>query len=336
MRFIEIPKFGIDALAVREREVPRPGAYEVLVRVHANSLNFRDLRVVQGLYDPKMALPRIPLSDGAGEVIELGPGATRFKPGDRVAAIFMQSWIAGPVKAEYAGSALGGAIDGMLSEYVVLHENGLVSIPEQLTYEEAATLPCAAVTAWNAVVNQSRVQPGDTVLVQGTGGVSIFALQFALLAGARVIGISSSDEKIARANKLGLSDGINYRENPEWWRGVKQSTGIGVDHVIEVGGGGTFTQSLRAVRTGGHINTIGVLAGISADIPTALILQKSIQIHGIYVGSREMFEAMNRAVELHRLKPVIDRVFGMREIREALQYMESGAHFGKIVIRQNA
>ncbi len=335
MKYVEISRFGLDGLEVKEKETPRPGPSEVLVRVRANSLNFRDLRVAQGLYDPKMKLPRVPLSDGAGDVVEAGAGASRLQAGDRVAGIFMQSWLSGAVNDSYGASAMGGAIDGMLSEYVVLHENGLVKIPDFLSYEEAATLPCAAVTAWNSLMVQSRVKPGDTVLIQGTGGVSLFALDFARMAGARSIVTSSSDEKIAKALKLGASDGINYRTTPQWARRVKELTGgKGVDHVIEVGGSGTFPQSMQAVRVGGHINTIGVLTGVSAEIATAMILQKSIQIHGIYVGSREMFESMNRAIEQHHLKPVIDRVFAIDQIGEALGYMESGAHFGKIVIRQ--
>ena len=335
MKYVEIPRFGLDALTVREKEIPRPGAHEVLVRVRANSINFRDLRVAQGLYDPRMKLPRIPLSDGAGEVVETGSGVTRFQTGDRVAGIFMQTWLSGPVKDVYSASALGGAMDGMLSEYVALHEDGLVAIPERLSYEEAATLPCAAVTAWNALIHQSRVEPGDTVLLQGTGGVALFALAFARMAGARVIATSSSDEKLDKARALGVDETINYRATPQWGRRVKELTGgKGVDHIIEVGGSGTFQQSMQCVRVGGHIDTIGVLSGVSGEIATALILQKSIQIHGIYVGSRDMFESMNRAIGQHHLKPVIDRVFGMSEIAAALTYMGSGSHFGKIVIRQ--
>ena len=335
MKVVELTRFGLDTLTVSEREIPAPSAQQVLVRVHANSLNFRDLRVAQGLYDPKMPLPRIPLSDGAGEVAEVGPGVTRFRKGDRVAGIFMQTWLAGEVRDTYAASALGGAIDGMLSEYVVLHEDGLVPIPDHLTDGEAATLPCAAVTAWNALMVQSRVKAGETVLIQGTGGVSLFALQFALLAGARVIATSSSDEKLERAAKLGAFDRINYRTTPQWARRVKELTGgKGVDHVVEVGGSETFQQSMHAVRVGGHINVIGILSGVSSEIAVALILQKSIQIHGIYVGSREMFESMNRAIAQDHLKPVIDRVFGMSEIGAAFKYMESAAHFGKIVIKQ--
>jgi NADPH:quinone reductase-like Zn-dependent oxidoreductase len=333
MKYFEIPRFGLDALTIREKDTPRPASGEVLVRVHANSLNYRDLRVVQGLYDPKMPLPRIPLSDAAGEVVEIGPGVTRFHTGDRVAAIFMQTWIAGPPNESYGASALGGAIDGVLSDYVVLNENALVAIPEHLSYEEAATLPCAGVTAWNALVRQSRVKPGETVLVQGTGGVSLFALQFARMAGARVIATSSSGAKLEKARALGASDGVNYRDTPQWAKAVKQATaGKGVDHVVEVGGAGTLTQSLHAVRTGGHINVIGVLSGVSGELSMALILHKSPQLHGIYVGSREMFEEMNRAIALHRMRPIVDRVFSFEEIGAALSYLESGAHFGKIVI----
>jgi NADPH:quinone reductase-like Zn-dependent oxidoreductase len=334
MKYVVIPRFGVHALEVRDRDVPRPGPGEVLVRVHANSLNYRDLRAVQGTYDPKMQLPRVPLSDGAGEVVETGPGVTRFQTGDRVAAIFMQTWIAGPIDESHGASALGGAIDGMLSEYVVLNQEGLVAIPDDLTYEEAATLPCAGVTAWNALVRQSAVKPGDSVLIQGTGGVSLFALQFAQMAGARVIATSSSDAKLEKVRKLGASEGINYRETPQWARAVKQATrGKGVDHIVEVGGAGTLTQSLHSVRVGGHVSLIGILSGVSAEISTALILHKSVQLHGIYVGSREMFEEMNRAIALHQMRPVIDRVFGFDEIAAALSYMESSAHFGKIVIR---
>jgi len=337
MKRIILPRFGLDALTLQETDPPRPGPHEVLVRVRANSINFRDLRVAQGLYDPKMPLPRVPLSDGAGEVAEIGPGVTRFKSGDRVAAIFMQSWITGPPTERYSASALGGAIDGMLSEYVALPEDGLVRIPDSLTFEEASSLPCAAVTAWNALFHQSRLKPGETVLVQGTGGVSLFALQFAKGAGARVIATSSSDEKLAAVRELGAAATINYKESPEWSRTVKHLTGgAGVDHIVEVGGAGTFTQSLRAIRVGGHINMIGVLSGVSAEIPVALILQKSVQVHGIYVGSRQMFDEMNRAIELHPIKPVIDRVFPMAEIGSALAYMESARHFGKILIGMEA
>lgn len=290
--------------------------------------------VVKGLYNPKLPLPLIPFSDGVGEVVAVGEGVTRVKSGDRVAGIFFQKWLAGELTAEKAESALGGAIEGMLAEYVVLHEDGVVRVPEHLTDEEAASLPCAAVTAWNALFTSGGLKAGDTVLIQGTGGVSIFALQFALLAGARVIATSSSDEKLERVLQLGASDGINYKQTPDWSKKVRELTaGDGVDYVVEVGGAGTLSESLRAVRYGGQISLIGVLTGGSAEINTASILMKNVKVQGIYVGSREMFEAMNSAIALHKLHPVCDRVFPFHEAPEALKYMETGSHFGKICIR---
>lgn len=334
MRLVELPAFGIEALAIREQDPPTPGPGEVLVRVRAASVNFRDLRVVQGLYDPRMPLPRIPFSDGAGEVAALGPGVSRWKTGDRVAGIFMQDWIAGEIQEHHARSALGGAIDGMLAEYVVLPEHGLVALPAHLSWEEGATLPCAAVTAWNALVVQGRVRAGETVLVQGTGGVSLFALQLARAAGARVIATSGSAEKLERALHLGAAEGVNYRETPEWGKRVRELAGRGgVDHVVEVGGSGTLNQSLLATRVGGHIAFVGVLTGVKAEITTAHILQKSLRVTGIYVGSRQMFEDMNRVFEQQQLRPVIDRVYEMAEVKEALRHMESARHFGKIVLR---
>jgi NADPH:quinone reductase-like Zn-dependent oxidoreductase len=273
------------------------------------------------------------VSDGAGEVIEVGAGVTRVQRGDRVAGIFMQNWLSGEVSPYVARSALGGSVDGVLAEYVVLNENGVVHIPTHLSYEEAATLPCAGVTAWNALTTW-MLKPGITVLVQGTGGVSMFALQFARLAGARVIATSSSDEKLKKAGELGASDGINYRSVPDWDKAVLERTnGIGVDHIIEVGGPGTLARSLNAVRVGGRISMIGLLTGPETAVNPMPILGKQIQVQGVFVGSREMFEAMNRAIALHHLRPVVDRVFPFEEAREALRYLESGKHLGKIVIR---
>ena len=334
MRCYEIrDSFGIDHLALVERDRPEPGSHEVLLRLRAVSLNYRDLLVVKGLYNPRMRLPRVPCSDGAGVVEAVGPGVSRVKVGDRVAGIFMQTWLDGAISEAKSRSALGGAVDGMLVEHVVLHEDGLVSVPEHLTDEEGATLPCAAVTAWHALVRAGRVKAGDSVLIQGTGGVSLFALQFARLLGARVIGTSGSDAKLERARTLGLSEGINYRTTPEWGERVRQLTGgVGVDHIVEVGGAGTLGQSLRAVRTGGHVSLIGVLSGGGEVNPTP-VLMKNVRIQGIYVGSRAMFEAMNRAIALHGLRPVVDRVFPFEEAAAALRHMESGAHFGKIVVR---
>ncbi len=335
MKAFEIQnKFGLDSLTLTERPDPKPGYGQVLIKLRAVSLNYRDLMVVKGLYNPKLPLPLIPFSDGVGEVVAVGSGVTRVNIGDRVAGIFFQKWLAGELTAEKAESALGGAIVGMLAEYVVLHEDGVVRVPEHLTDEEAASLPCAAVTAWNALFTSGGLKAGDTVLIQGTGGVSIFALQFALLAGARVIATSSSDEKLERVLQLGASDGINYKQTPDWGKKVRELTaGDGVDYVVEVGGAGTLSESLRAVRYGGQISLIGVLTGGSAEINTASILMKNVKVQGIYVGSREMFEAMNCAIALHKLHPVCDRVFPFHEAPEALKYMETGSHFGKICIR---
>ena len=335
MKAFEIQnKFGLDSLTLTERPDLKPSHGQVLIKLRSLSLNYRDLMVVKGLYNPKLPLPLIPFSDGVGEVVAVGEGVTRVKSGDRVAGIFFQKWLAGELTAEKAESALGGAIEGMLAEYVVLHEDGVVRVPEHLTDEEAASLPCAAVTAWNALFTCGGLKAGDTVLIQGTGGVSIFALQFALLAGARVIATSSSDEKLERVLQLGASDGINYKQTPDWSKKVRELTaGDGVDYVVEVGGAGTLTESLRAVRYGGQISLIGVLTGGSAEINTASILMKNVKVQGIYVGSREMFEAMNSAIALHKLHPVCDRVFPFHEAPEALKYMETGSHFGKICIR---
>lgn len=326
--------FGLDSLTITERPDPTPGYGQVLIKLRAVSLNYRDLMVVKGLYDPKLPLPRIPFSDGVGEVVAVGEGVTRVKIGDRVAGIFFQKWLCGELTAAKAQSALGGAIDGLLTQYAVLHEDGVVRVPEHLTDEEGATLPCAAVTAWNALIASGGVKAGDTVLVQGTGGVSIFALQFAQLLGARVIATSSSDEKLESVRQLGAWETINYKQTPDWGKKVQQLTkDVGVDYVVEVGGAGTLNQSLRAVRHGGQISLIGVLTGGSGEISTASILRKNVRVQGIYVGSREMFEAMNKAIALHKLRPVVDRVFPFSEAPEALKYMESGAHFGKICIQ---
>ncbi len=337
MKAFEIqPGFGFDQLKLVERAEPtteRPlAAGQVLVECRAWSLNYRDLLVVTGAYNPRLRLPLVPLSDGAGEVRAVGPGVTRFRPGDRVATCFMQRWVEGPLTADKARSDLGGNLPGVLAEFVVLQEDGLVPIPDHLSFEEGATLPCAALTAWNALVVSGRLQAGETVLLQGTGGVSLFALQFAKLHGARVLITSRSDEKLARTKEWGADDTINYQTVPEWGKQAWERTG-GVDHVVEVGGGGTLPESLRAVRHGGHIALIGILSGTAPANPLP-ILMKGIRVQGIYVGSREMFEAMNRAITLHHLRPVIDRVFPFDQAVDALKYLQSGAHFGKVVIRR--
>jgi NADPH:quinone reductase-like Zn-dependent oxidoreductase len=326
--------FGIETLQIVDRPEPKPGAGQVLVKMKAWSLNYRDLLVVKGLYNPKLKLPFVPLSDGAGEVIGVGDGVTQVKVGDRVAGCFMQRWVAGTVDEAKAKTALGGAIEGILAEQVIFDEEGVVKVPSHLSDEEAATLPCAGLTAWNALVTHGQVKAGDTVLTQGTGGVSIFALQFARLLGARVIATSSSNEKLERVKKLGASDGINYKETPTWGEKARELTGTGVDHVVEVGGAGTINQSLKAVRMGGTLSLIGILAH-KGDVNLTPILMKNVRVQGIFVGNREMFEAMNRAIALHQLHPVVDRVFKFEEIQAAFKHMESGAHFGKIcVVRQ--
>jgi NADPH:quinone reductase-like Zn-dependent oxidoreductase len=325
--------FGLEHLAMTERPRPSPGHGEVLIKVRAVSVNYRDLLVVKGLYNPRLPLPRIPFSDGAGEVISVGTGVSRVKPGDRVTGIFAQKWLSGEMTEEGAKSALGGELDGMLAEYVVLSEEGVVHIPEHLSHEEAATLPCAAVTAWHSVV-ETGVRPGDTVLVLGTGGVSIFALQFARLSGAQVIATSGSDKKMSGAIALGATQGINYKAVPDWGGKVRELTGgKGVDIVVEVGGAGTLPQSMKAVRIGGRISLIGVLTGNTGEVNPVPLVMKRVRMQGILVGSREMFESMNRAIRLHRLHPVVDRVFPFDEVREALRYMERGAHVGKICVR---
>jgi NADPH:quinone reductase-like Zn-dependent oxidoreductase len=335
MKVVEMrDKFGLDSLTVTEKPEPRPGSAQVLIKMRAWSLNYRDLLMVKGLYNPKLRFPFVPLSDGVGHIAAVGEGVSRVKVGDRVAGIFMQRWLCGDVNEAKARTALGGGGEGMLAEHVVLHEDGVVHVPEHLTDEEAATLPCAAVTSWHALISEGNLKAGDSVLVQGTGGVSIFALQFARLSGARVLATSSSDAKLERALRLGASDGINYKTTPDWEEKARELTGgSGVDHVVEVGGAGTFAKSLRAVRMNGRIYLIGILSGGGGQVNPTPILMKNARVQGIYVGSREMFEAMNRAIALHKLRPVVDRVFGFEEIRQALQHMESGAHFGKICLK---
>jgi NADPH:quinone reductase-like Zn-dependent oxidoreductase len=324
---------GIDSLMPIEREAPKPKHGEVLIRVHAVSLNYRDLLIADGRYQRGLKLPLIPISDGAGEVAEVGEGVTRVKIGDRIAGIFIQSWLAGEATPTTPQTVLGGSVDGMLAEYVVLPQEGLVHIPRHLSYEEASALPCAAVTAWHALTTWT-LKPGITVLVQGTGGVSIFALQFAKLAGARVLVTSSSDEKLQKAASMGASDLINYQTTPDWDQRVMELTNrSGVDHIIEVGGPGTLARSMNAVRVGGRISIIGLLTGAQGVVSPMPVLGKQIQMQGVYVGSRDMFDAMNRAISLHQLRPVVDRVFAFSEAREAMRYLQSGAHFGKVVIR---
>ena len=326
-------EFGIDNLKLTEQPDPEPGYGQIAIRVQATSLNYRDLMTVKYGGMRGLKQPLIPLSDGAGEVVAIGQDVTRLKPGDRVAGIFFQNWLAGGSDASHAASALGGALNGMLAEHVVLHENGVVAIPDYMTYEDAASLPCAAVTAWQSMVTLGNMKAGQTILILGTGGVSIFALQFAKAAGVRAIITSSSDEKLERAKHLGASEVINYRTTPQWGKKVLELTdGVGVDQVVEVGGAGTLAQSMEATRVGGMIGLIGILAGTDGEVNPVPVLMKSLRLQGVYVGSREMFEDMNAAMTVNQIKPVIDKVYPFEEARQALTLMEGASHFGKIVI----
>lgn len=335
MRAWEIQEFGLDGLHLRaDRPAEALSPWDVRVRIRAVSLNFRDWLMVKGQYNPRQRLPLVPCSDGAGEVVEVGAAVTRWKPGDRVCAIFAQGWQSGRVAKEKVSTTLGGPLDGTAREEAVFRESGLVRIPAHLDYAQAACLPCAAVTAWNAIVEQGQVHAGQVVLVQGTGGVSLFAMQFALLHGARVIVTSSSDEKLAAAKALGAHDTVNYRNVPDWEKQARELTGgAGVDHIIEVGGAGTLGKSLRAIRMGGAISIIGQLTGNATEVNLIPILMQNVRLQGVIVGSREVFETMNAAIEHNGLKPVVDpKRFQFEEAREAFAHLAAGSHFGKVVI----
>jgi NADPH:quinone reductase-like Zn-dependent oxidoreductase len=336
MRAYQLPKggAGIDALVKVERPDPKPAYRQVVVKVKACSLNFRDLGIVRGTYRMPVRENLIPLSDGAGEVIEVGPGVTRVKAGDRVAGCFFQRWVGGEAPADVHASALGGGIDGMLAEYAALEEDGIVKIPAHLSLEEGATLPCAGVTVWNAMMEHAKLVAGQTVLLQGTGGVSIFGLQLARMMGIQAIITSSSDEKLGRAKALGANHGINYKTTPDWQKAALGFTGgRGVDHVVEVGGAATLARSFGAIRVGGKISMIGGLSGPATELNPGLIFARRANVQGISVGSMQMFEAMSRAIAASGIKPVLDKVFPFDEAQAAYRHMASGAHFGKIVIR---
>jgi NADPH:quinone reductase-like Zn-dependent oxidoreductase len=323
---------GLDGIVLNtDRRQPEPGHEQILVQVRATSLNYRDHGVTKGVYGYNR-FPVIPLSDGVGEVVALGPGVTQFNVGDRVAGTFFQVWTGGRMPRDAAKNSLGGNIDGMLAETVALPQNGAIRVPDHLSFEEAATLPCAALTAWNALIDTGALRAGETVLVLGTGGVSCFGIQFARLHGARVLATSSSDAKLAKAKALGADVLINYKATPDWDRAVLDATdGLGADHVLEVGGANTLEKSMNAVRPGGTISVIGALAG-AGEINPRIINRKGLRLQGIHVGSRDMFAAMNRAVSLAGLRPAIDQVFPFEDAKQAYAHQAGGGHFGKIVI----
>ena len=336
MRALHVTEpWGVDRVEVVDAPDPTPGPGEVLVRMRAVSLNYRDLLMVQGLYNRRAAGAAeviIPFSDGCGVVEAVGEGVTRVKPGDRVATLFFQNWISGPPTLEKLSSSLGFPIPGAGRELATFSQHGVSKVPEFLSDQQVSTLPCAALTAWRALFVDGDLNPGDTVVLQGTGGVSIFGLQFAHAAGFKTLVTSSSDEKLGRAKELGANHLVNYRTTPEWSKAVREATGgAGADCIVEVGGGGTIEQSLRAVRIGGHIAIVGVVAGAGGFDPVQLI-GNSARVQGLSVGSRDMFEAMCRAIELHRIHPVVDKVFPWTEAQAALEAMRSGSHFGKIVL----
>jgi NADPH:quinone reductase-like Zn-dependent oxidoreductase len=334
-RQYQLQKTGDAPAELRLVQVPvrQPGAHEVLVRVRAVSLNRRDVYVKLGQYPGPKPPTLVPLSDGAGEVVATGAGVTRFAKGERVAAIFFQKWLDGRPRPEHMASALGGAVDGMLSEYVTLHEDGLVKLPKYLSFEEAATLPCAGVTAWNALVTRGRTRPGDFVLLQGTGGVSILGLQLAQALGAKPVITSSSDEKLARAKALGAFATVNYRTTPEWEKAVVAATGGGVQQALEVGGKDTIGRTLASLALGGHVALIGGLSSFGGDIPALALMGSNSTASGIYVGSRADFEALVAFLEKNPVKPAIDKVFAFDDTPKAYEYMDSGNLFGKVVIR---
>ena len=320
-----------------EVPVPQPGAHQVLIRVHATSLNRRDIFVLQGQYPVGPRQVIVPLSDGAGEVVALGSTVTRFHVGDRVAGTFFQNWISGRAPANFQQSALGGFIDGMLSQYVVLDESGVVKFPATLSYEEAATLPCAGVTAWNGLFTRGRMQPGDYVLLEGTGGVSLLGLSLAVADGAKPIITSSHDEKLARAKALGAIGGVNYLTTPDWEKPVLALTGgSGVQEILEVGGKDTLAHALATLGIGGHVALIGGLSGFGGNVPVMTLMNANVTASGIYVGSRADFEHLNAFIAAHHVKPVIDKVYEFQDAPAAFEALDKGESFGKTVIRVSA
>jgi NADPH:quinone reductase-like Zn-dependent oxidoreductase len=325
---------GIDALEMNQRPTQQPGSGQVLVKIGASSINYRDLSTIRNPEARNLPYPTVPNSDGAGVVTAVGDNVTGISEGDRVMGCFFQDWDAGGISPAAMSSALGGAIDGVLAEEVVLNATAVVPVPDHLSLEEASTLPCAGLTAWHALTADVPVEEGETVLLLGTGGVSVFAQQFCNVLGAKTIVTSSSDEKLARITKMGAGQTINYANTPDWGKTVLEMTdGRGVDRVVEVGGPGTLQKSISAVRVGGRIQLIGVLTDPAGMIMPIDIMRKSITIKGIYVGPRQMFRDMAACITEHQLHPVIDKVFDFADAPAAYHAMAAAGHFGKIVIR---
>jgi NADPH:quinone reductase-like Zn-dependent oxidoreductase len=330
MRKVELIRFGLDGLQVSDAPVGQPGVGEVAVRIHAASLNYHDLATALGFANPRMALPQVPLSDGAGEVIAVGEAVTGLKVGDRVCSLFFADWQAGRPSLSVLRRVTGETVPGVLQDVMVAPADAFIRVPEHLSFIEAATLPCAALTAWRSVVVEGQVTAGDRVLIQGTGGVSLFALQFARLLGAETFVISSSNDKLARARALGADHLLNYRDEIRWGRAIRKLSGEGVDLVVEVGGSGTLAESLDAVRVGGHVSMIGVLTGLASQVSTAKIMAMNVTLRGITVGNRQQFADMNRAIILHKLQPVIGEVFGFEGLPAALKTLQGAGHVGKL------
>jgi NADPH:quinone reductase-like Zn-dependent oxidoreductase len=335
MRVFQIEgEWGMDHLRMSTRAEPKAGPGQVVVQMKASSLNYRDLVVPNRGYGSHTGtLPLIPVSDGAGVVAEVGPGVRRVAVGDRVCPTYFQRWVSGEPDLERLTQSLGGPIDGTMTEYMCLSEEGVSKVPAHLSDVEAATLPCAALTAWSALVTCSNTRPGDRVLVQGCGGVALFAVAFAKILGAHVTVISSSDERIERVRQMGADAAINYRSTPEWAKATRDITGgRGYDLILELGGEKTLPQSLRCIRPGGTVAMIGILSGSAMATSLGLIITRQVRLQGVTVGHRDGFEAMLRAIEQHRLKPVVDRVFAFEELKEAMAYLQSGAQFGKVCL----
>lgn len=336
MEVVQLEAFGLENIQMRTRPDPVIGERDVLLEMRAASLNSRDYLTVKGVYNPKQKLPLVLCSDGVGEVVDVGSSVTRFSPGDRAIPCFAQGWIEGPLTSGFRHLTLGGPLDGTLSEYMAISEESCVHAPEYLNDAEAATLPCAGLTAWSAVVRQAAVKEGNSVLIEGTGGVAVFAMQFALMLGARPIVISKSDAKLERAREMGADETINYIREPQWHRAVKDLTkGKGVDLVIEVGGDATLQQAVRAVRTSGQLSMVGVLGGAVASLNLPLVVMRNVRLQGVTVGSRMDFESMIDDLEESRIRPVVDRVFDLGETAEAFRYLANAGHFGKVCIRHS-